>query len=136
MKARLLLIATKENLSKEMLKTLRFPKMTEEEILNEVGEIITDELERLNRGTEFCYTPTEIAKTYGMTGSDLNSFLKDWNVIFKKGGAYHLTKQYRNQGLATHRYSVRYNSKGIGKLKASLVWTEEGRRFIKDLIKK
>lgn len=135
MRARLLSIATKENLSKEMLKTLRFQKKSEEDVLNEAGGIITEELEELNRGTQFCYTATEIAKTYGMSGSDLNSFLKDWDVIFKKDGAYQLTKKYRGLGLATHRYSVRFTCDGKQKLKASLVWTEEGRRFIKDLIR-
>ena len=72
-----------------------------------------------NRGDIAPKTAAEIAKTYGMSGSDLNSFLKDWDVIFKKDGAYQLTKKYRGLGLATHRYSVRFTCDGKQKLKAS-----------------
>ena len=59
---------------------------SEEEIVNKAEEIIAEELEEKNRKSRFCYTPTEIAKLYNMSGSDLNSFLKDQGIIRKLEG--------------------------------------------------
>ena len=108
--------------------------ISEETILNEAEEIIAEELEEKNRRSRFCYTPTEIAKLYNMNASDLNSFLKDQGIIRKQDGAWCLTRKYINQDLARHRYKLKSNTKGQLRIKASLVWTDNGKEFIKDLI--
>ena len=106
----------------------------EEELLREADEIIAGELDELNRKSRFCYTPTEIAKEYGMNGADLNSFLKDRGIIQKTNGCFHLTRKFRNQGLADYRHTVGYDRNGQRKMKAKLVWTEQGRIFLKEII--
>ena len=80
----------------------------DEEVLNEADDILGDELAKLNRYSRYCFTPTEIGKSFGIEGRDLNSFLADRGVIRWSGG--------RRQ------------------LRSSLVWTEKGRQFIGGLI--
>ena len=106
----------------------------EEDVLREADEIIAGVLEELNRKSRYCYDPTDIARTYGMSGSDLNSFLKDRKIISKDLGCYHIARKYRNLRLTAYRYTMRYNRYGHRKLKACLVWTEEGRQFLRELI--
>lgn len=108
---------------------------SEEEIVNKAEEIIAEELEEKNRKSRFCYTPTEIAKLYNMSGNDLNSFLKDQGIIRKQEGAWCLTRKYIHRDLARHRYIAKTNQKGQLIFKAKLVWTDKGKEFIKQLIK-
>ena len=112
----------------------RIITIDEATVLREADEIIAAELDDLNRKSKYCYLPYEIAKEIGIGGADLNSFLKDRNVIRKVHGCFHLTKKYRGLGLAAYRYKLGYGSDGRRKLRAKLVWTEEGRQFIKKLV--
>ena len=108
----------------------------EKEVLNQANEIIAERLEELNRRSRFCFTPTEIARQYGISAADLHSFLKDKNIIFRKQGCYHLTKKYQGLGLTEYQYSLKTDSEGHPKLKAKQVWTEAGRQFLNDFIMK
>ena len=108
----------------------------EEEVLREADEIIAGELDELNRKSRFCYTPTEIAKEYGMNGADLNSFLKDRGIIQKSNGCFHLTRKFRNQGLTEYRHTMSYDRNGQRRMKAKLVWTEKGKEFLQEMIRK
>ena len=112
----------------------RIIKVNEEELLREADEIIADELDELNRKSRYCYTPTEIARKYGMDGNDLNSFLKDRGIIKKSNGCFHLTRKFRNLGLTEYRHSVGYDRNGQRRMKRKLVWTEQGREFLKEII--
>ena len=47
----------------------------DKEVLDEADDILGDELAKLNRYSRYCYTPTEIGKSFGIEGRDLNSFL-------------------------------------------------------------
>lgn len=113
----------------------RIININEEEVLREADEIIADRLEELNRKSRYCFTPTEIGRQYGVKGNDLNSFLVDRKIIYKEHGCYHLTRKYRNQGLTVYRYTIHYNHHGRRMLKTSLVWTEEGRQFILNILR-
>ena len=108
----------------------------EEEVLNQANEIIAERLKELNRRSRFCFTPTEIARQYGIGAADLHSFLKDKNIIFRKQGCYHLTKKYQGLGLTEYQYKLVTDSEGHPKLKAKQVWTEAGRQFLNDFIMK
>ena len=108
----------------------------EEELLREADEIIAGELDELNRKSRYCFTPTEIAREYGMSGADLNSFLKDSGIIQKSNGCFHLTRKFRNLGLTEYRHSVGYDRNGQRRMKRKLVWTEQGREFLRELIEK
>ena len=120
-----------------MMKTtiISISKMVDCDVVREADQMIAEELKELNRHSKYCYTATEIAKTYGMKGNDLISFLLDCRIIKKVNGDYIPTSKYQNQGLTSYRYSMKYNQQGHRKIKMSLVWTEKGREFLKELIK-
>ena len=110
-------------------------KMIDNEVVKEADQMIAEELKELNRYSKYCYTATEIAKSYGMRGNDLISFMLDRRIIKKVNGDYIPTSKYQNQGLTSYRYSLKYNQQGQRKIKMTLVWTEKGREFLKELIK-
>lgn len=109
--------------------------INEKEVLSKADEIIADRLEELNRKSRYCFTPTEIGRQFGIKGNDLNSFLKDRGIIFRKQGSFHLTKKYQNQGLTAYRYGLGIGGDGYPKLKTKLVWTEAGRQFINEILR-
>ena len=108
----------------------------EEEVLNQANEIIAERLKELNRKSRFCYQPSEIAKIHKMDTADLNSFLRDQGIIYKKQGCYHLTKKYKGLGLTEYQYGLGTDSEGHPRLKPKLVWTEAGKQFLDDWINK
>lgn len=73
-----------------------------------------------------------IAKTYGMSGAELNTILKLHKIIYKSGGVYVLYQQYQNMGLAqTSTYHYSNNGASL-----NLRWTQKGRKFIHDFLTK
>ena len=114
----------------------RIIKLNEKEVLHEAEEIIADELDELNRQSRYCFTPSEIAKEFGMSGSDLNSFLRDRKILYRQNGCHHLTSKYRGQGLTAYRYTLNYGSGGRRRMHTKLVWTQRGREFLHELIVK
>ena len=106
----------------------------DEEVLDEADEILGDELARLNRYSRFCYKPSEIAKVFGMSGADLNSFLADSHIIYKSCGEWKLTRKYQHMNLTDYFFKYTHDRNGRRKLVKSLVWTNEGRQFLLDII--
>lgn len=106
----------------------------DEEVLDEADDILGDELAGLNRNSRYCYTPTEIAKPFGLDARDLNSFLRDQKIIRWANGQWRLTQKYQNQDLTDDRYRYVHGADGRRKLVSSLVWTEKGRAFILNII--
>ena len=104
--------------------------INDEEVLDEADEILGEELAQLNRYSRYCYKPTEIGKVFGMSGADLNSFLTDQHIIYKSCGQWQLARKYRHMNLTDYFYKYKHDRLGRRKLVKSLVWTEEGRRFI------
>lgn len=108
--------------------------VNDEEVLDEADEILGNELARLNRNSRYCYKPSEIAKVFGMSGADLNSFLCDTGIIYKSCGQWKLTGKYQHMGLTDYFFKYTHDRNGRRKLVKSLVWTEEGRQFLLDII--
>ena len=108
---------------------------TAQEVLHESEEIVGGQLDVANEDSDGCFTATEIAKVFGMSAHDLNSFLVDMKIQRWGGGQYRLTPQYAELGLAADRLSISYSLKGKLKYNTYLVWTEKGRDFIMDLVK-
>ena len=106
----------------------------DEEVLDEADEILGEELARLNRNSRYCYKPSEIAKVFGMSGADLNSFLADSHIIYKSCGLWKLARKYQHMGLTDYFFKYTHDRNGRRKLVKSLVWTEEGRQFLLDII--
>ena len=142
--ARARLVLRWEQLEKERIIEMQKPKQKikeirllacDEEVLDEADDILGDELEKLNRYSRFCYTPTEIGKPFGLDGRDLNSFLADQKIIRWVRGQWRLTEKYKHQDLTEDRYRYVHGLDGRRKLVSSLVWTEKGRQFLLDLLK-
>ena len=143
--ARAKLVIRWQELEEERLIEIQKPKQKiqeirllacDEEVLDEADDILGEELEKLNRESRFCYTPTEIGKVFGMDGRDLNSFLSDQKIIRWARGQWQLTQKYLHRELTANRYSYVHGRDGRRKLVSRLVWTEKGREFIMDMIKK
>ena len=83
-----------------------------------------------------CLTTTQIAKEMGMTGPDLYHWLIALGVIYWQSGQYMLYADYARMGLAKSRTRGRRNSMGVWHTCRYLVWTEEGRKFIHDVMKR
>ena len=138
--ARAKLVIRWEQLEHERLVMQPMPKKEirllacDEEVLDEADLIIGEELEELNRASAHCYTPTEIGKVYGIEGRDLNSFLADKGIIRWACGQWQLTPKYQHRGLTENRSFIYHGRNGQRKREMRLVWTEEGRQFIKNLI--
>ena len=143
--ARAKLVIRWQELEEERLMEIQKPKQKiqeirllacDEEVLDEADDILGEELEKLNRESRFCYTPTEIGKVFGMDGRDLNSFLSDQKIIRWARGQWQLTQKYLHHELTANRYSYVHGRDGRRKLVSRLVWTEKGREFIMDMIKR
>ena len=143
--ARAKLVIRWQELEEERLMEIQQPKQKiqeirllacDEEVLDEADDILGEELEKLNRESRFCYTPTEIGKVFGMDGRDLNSFLSDQKIIRWARGQWQLTQKYLHRELTANRYSYVHGRDGRRKLVSRLVWTEKGREFILGMIKR
>ena len=143
--ARAKLVIRWQELEEERLMEMQQPKQKiqeirllacDEEVLDEADDILGEELEKLNRESRFCYTPTKIGKVFGMDGRDLNSFLSDQKIIRWARGQWQLTQKYLHRELTANRYSYVHGRDGRRKLVSRLVWTEKGREFIMDMIKR
>jgi len=143
--ARAKLVIRWQELEEERLMEIQKPKQKiqeirllacDEEVLDEADDILGEELEKLNRESRFCYTPTEIGKVFGLDGRDLNSFLSDQKIIRWARGQWQLTQKYLHRELTANRYSYVHGRDGRRKLVSRLVWTEKGRKFIMDMIKR
>lgn len=143
--ARAKLVIRWQELEEERLMEMLQPKQKiqeirllacDEEVLDEADDILGEELEELNRESRYCYTPTEIGKVFGMDGRDLNSFLSDQKIIRWARGQWQLTQKYLHRELTANRYSYVHGRDGRRKLVSRLVWTEKGREFIMDMIKR
>ena len=143
--ARAKLVIRWQELEEERLMEMQQPKQKiqeirllacDEEVLDEADDILGEELEKLNRESRFCYTPTEIGKAFGLDGRDLNSFLSDQKIIRWARGQWQLTQKYLHHELTANRYSYVHGRDGRRKLVSRLVWTEKGREFIMDMIKR
>ena len=142
--ARAKLVIRWQELEEERLMEIQKPKQKiqeirllacDEEVLDEADDILGEELEKLNRESRFCYTPTEIGKAFGLDGRDLNSFLSDQKIIRWARGQWQLTQKYLHRELTANRYSYVHGRDGRRKLVSRLVWTEKGREFIMDMLR-
>jgi len=142
--ARAKLVIRWQELEEERLMEMQQPKQKiqeirllacDEEVLDEADDILGEELEKLNRESRFCYTPTEIGKAFGLDGRDLNSFLSDQKIIRWARGQWQLTQKYLHRELTANRYSYVHGRDGRRKLVSRLVWTEKGREFIMDMLR-
>lgn len=81
-------------------------------------------------------TITQIAKDYGMSGAAMNAKLHEMGVIYKLGGQWLLYSKYQAKGY-THSETVDItHSDGRGDVKMNTKWTQKGRLFLYQHLKK
>lgn len=84
-----------------------------------------------------CYTTTQIAKELGMTVQELNRLLCAERVQYYQSGQYMLYAEYAHRGLAKSRtHFDLFVGRDTVCTRMYLVWTEKGRKFIHQKVKK
>ena len=83
-----------------------------------------------------CLTMTQVAKGMGMTVHDLTTRLLQDGIIYEQSGQYMLYAPYARRGLATCRTHTHRDLFGTVHTHTYLVWTEKGKKFINEHIKK
>ena len=93
-----------------------------------------------------CFTTTQVAKELGVTAQELNRSLCALHIQYYQSGQYMLYAEYAHMGLAKSRTKYRAfmapagdgTKRKVGKVVTNtyLVWTEKGRKFIHDLVKR
>lgn len=81
-------------------------------------------------------TITQIAKDYGMSGQEMNKILHKFGVQYNQSGQWLLYKEHHGNGY-THSRTVDIQHKDGSKgVKMNTAWTQKGRLFIYNLLKK
>ena len=75
-------------------------------------------------------TITEIAKEYGMSGRELNKFLHDKGIIYKKGDKWFVYQRYANDGLVGYEIFMPEDRE----IRRTLKWTTKGEQFIRSIL--
>ena len=79
---------------------------------------------------------TEIAKDYGGSAKKMNAYLHEKKIQFKQGKIWLLYQKYSEQGLTSTKTSVYNGSDGLSHSSIHTYWTQKGRLFIYELLKK
>lgn len=79
---------------------------------------------------------TEIAKDYGMSASKFNRVLKDLGVQYKQSGVWFLYAKYQDKGYTSTKTQNYNRPDGSQGSKVHTYWTQKGRLFLYDLLKK
>ena len=79
---------------------------------------------------------TKIAKDYGMSGQKLNNPLHEKKVQFKQGTIWLPYQNYAEKGYTSTKTHTYLGNDGETHSKQSMYWTQKGRIFIYELLKK
>ncbi|MCD7750497.1 MAG: phage antirepressor KilAC domain-containing protein [Lachnospiraceae bacterium] len=79
---------------------------------------------------------TQIAKDYGMSAVAFNRKLNDMGIQFRAGTQWVLYAKYQNKGYAHSRTFVIPLSNGTTETKMQTEWTQKGRLFLYEQLKK
>ena len=94
-----------------------------------------DYVDRILKSTSLV-TTTQIAKDYGMGAPSFNKKLKELKVQHKVGGQWVLTYKYQGKGYASSETIDIELEDGRIKTVMQTKWTQKGRLFLHDLLKK
>lgn len=80
---------------------------------------------------------TKIAKDYGWSGAKMNNILHEKGIQYKTSdGQWLLYQKYAGQGYTATRTHVYTGTSGVERSRIHTYWTQKGRLFIYDLLKK
>lgn len=96
------------------------------------NEVLKPKAEKYDRylSSKGLITITEIAKEYGMSGRELNKFLHDKGIIYKKGDKWFVYQRYANDGLVGYEIFMPEDKE----IRRTLKWTTKGEQFIRSLL--
>lgn len=77
-------------------------------------------------------TITQIAKDYGMSGTEMNKLLHDLNVQYKQSGQWLLYREHQSKG---YTHSETFDLEDVNKVVMTTKWTQKGRLFLYELLK-
>lgn len=79
---------------------------------------------------------TEIAKDYGKSAVWLNNWMHEHGIQFKQGKIWLLYQKYAEQGYTSTKTQTYNGSDGEIHTKVHTYWTQKGRLFLYDMLKK
>ena len=107
--------------------------LTEGEMVEAANRIIARTISRANLPADDCFTASQVAESLDITANMLNHFLVDKGIQFWSGSRYKLKAQYAECGYAEERMFYYYALNGQRKQRPYMVWTPQGKEFIKSL---
>lgn len=127
-------LATELKEEKEARKTAELEVAQKSQIINELKPK-ADYTDRILQSKSLV-TITQIAKDYGMSSKKMNSLLHGLKVIYKMGSQWLLYSKYQAKGY-THSETVNIeHSDGRADVVMNTKWTQKGRLFLYELLKK
>lgn len=107
--------------------------LTESELVEAANKIVARTIARSNLPADDCLTATQVAQSLDVDVKQLNHFLVDKGVMFWSYGRYKLTAKYTDCGYAEERKFHYRALNGARKQRHYLVWTRQGKEFIKSI---
>lgn len=107
--------------------------LTEGEMVEAANRIIARTISRANLPADDCFTAMQVAESLGTTVNWLNHFLVDKGVQYWSGCCYKLKAQYADCGYTEERMFHYYGLNGEKKQRPYMVWTPQGKEFVKSL---
>ena len=107
--------------------------LTEGEMVEEANKIIARTISRANLPADDCFTASEVAESLDTTANALNHYLVDKGIQYWNGSRYKLKAQYTECGYTEERMFHYYALNGDKKQRPYMVWTPQGKEFIKSL---
>ena len=138
-----LVIQAMTKLKEERLKTEKLE--AEKEVLaleNKAKEQMINELRpKLNYldvilGSKNLLNITQIAKDYGMSGVAMNKILESLNIQYKQRDQWLLYSRYQSMGYTSSETVSYYDTKGQLQTRLATKWTQKGRLFLYEILKK
>lgn len=138
-----LVIQAMTKLKEERLKTEKLE--AEKEVLaleNKAKEQVINELRpKLNYldvilGSKNLLNITQIAKDYGMSGVAMNKILEGLHIQYKQRDQWLLYSRYQSMGYTNSETTSYYDTKGQLQTRLATKWTQKGRLFLYEILKK
>ena len=118
----------------QMINSLKLTVETQTKQIEEMKPKVTYYDKILN--SKSLVTITEIAKDYGMTGKAMNKLLNQKKVQYLVNRTWVLYSKYDDKGYTGTKTVSFSSSEGYDCSRESTYWTQKGRMFIYDLLKK
>lgn len=138
-----LVIQAMTKLKEERFKTEKL--QAEKEMLaleNKAKEQVINELRpKLNYldvilGSKNLLNITQIAKDYGMSGVAMNKILEGLHIQYKQRDQWLLYSRYQSMGYTSSETTSYYDTKGQLQTRLATKWTQKGRLFLYEILKK